>query len=119
MSSVLETIRFLTWAGVGAVPRCVFSYAWMTSAATPAVIGEDWLVPPNDWTGDGLPARLAQPPNSSRFVEHNAQSDSPGATTSIVRPRWSKPDELSELISSLLPPLTPGKRPPPQPARVV
>ena len=91
MSSVLETISCLTSAGVGAVPRCVFSYAWMTSAVTPAVIGEDWLVPPNDWTGDGAPVRLAQPPNSSWFVEHSAQSDSPGATTSIVRPRWSKP----------------------------
>lgn len=116
MSSVLETINCLTCAGVGAVPWCVFSYAWMTSAATPAVSGEDWLVPPNDWTGDGLPARLAQSPNSSRFVEHNAQSDSPGATTSIVRPRWSKPDELSELISSLLHPLTSGNRLPPKPS---
>ena len=116
MSSVLETISCLTSAGVGAVPRCVLSYAWMTSAATPAVIGEDWLVPPNDWTGDGAPVRLAQPPNSSWFVEHSAQSDSPGATTSIVRPRWSKPDELSELTSSLLQPLTSGNRVPPKPS---
>src|SRR6201989_1851361 len=105
MSSVLETINCLTCAAGGAFPWCVFSYAWMTSAATPAVNGEDWLVPPNDWTGDGSPPSLAQPPNSSRFVEHSAQSDSPGATASIVRPRWSKPDELSELISAFLPPL--------------
>src|ERR1700759_4927459 len=116
MSSVLETISCLTTAGDGAVPPCVFSYAWMTSAATPAVSGEDWLVPPNDWTGDGLPARLAQPPNSSRFVEHSAQSDSPGATTSIVRTRWSKPDDPSELISSSSQPLTSGNRVPPKPS---
>ena len=116
MSSVLEVISCLTCAGVGAVPRCVFSYAWMTRAATPAVSGEDWLVPPNDWTGDGSPVRLPQAPNSSRFVDHSAQSDSPGATTSIVRPRWSKPDELSELISSLLHPLTSGNRLPPKPS---
>src|SRR5262249_25763999 len=115
-SSVLETISCLTSAGLGGVPRCVFSYAWMTSAATPDVIGADWLVPPKDWTGDAAPGRLAQPPNSAWCVEHSAQSDSPGATRSLVRPRWSKPDELSELISSLIQPLTSGNRLPPKPS---
>ena len=62
MSSVLETSSCLTSAGVGAVPPCVFRYAWMTSAATPAVSGADWLVPPKDWTGDGSPVGLPQSP---------------------------------------------------------
>src|SRR5256884_9293174 len=99
MSSVLETISCLTCAGVGAVPWCDFSYAWMTSAATPAVSGEDWLVPPNDSTGAGLPARLGDPPNPSRVVEHNAQPDPPGAAARKRRPPESNPHERARAAS--------------------
>src|ERR1700756_5779444 len=81
--TVAELIRiFLTRAGEGVLPLWVLRYAWMTSAATPAVSGEDSLVPPNCSMGDGAGGvwKFVQSVNSATFVEHSAQPRSPGAT---------------------------------------
>ena len=71
----------------------------MTSAATPAVSGDDSLVPPNSSMPAG-PAgvwKLVQFVNSVVFVEHKAQPDSPGATVSGTRgPLMLKPPELKD-----------------------
>ena len=83
-----------TSAGVGRTPSCVSSYAWMTSAAAPAVSGEDWLVPPKSWIGDGSPLSLAHSSYRSVLGVHNAQPESPGATRSGTPPAWVTPPEL-------------------------
>src|SRR3954468_24617374 len=94
----------LTSAGVGEAPWCALRYAWMTSAAAPAVSGADWLVPPNGWIGVGWPLNPLQPLNCAD-VEHNAQSASPGATRSMVRPPCVKPaeDRAEMLLSAQVP----------------
>src|SRR5882757_11225332 len=51
--AVLMMICF-TSAGEGSAPRWVLRYAWMTRAASPAVSGDDSLVPPKIWKADGL-----------------------------------------------------------------
>src|SRR5580698_3397283 len=84
----------LTTAGDGLSPWWVFRYAWMTSAASPAVSGEDWLVPPKSWIGDGPPASLVHSSYSVRSGVHRAQPSSPGAITSGTRPCWVVPPEL-------------------------
>ncbi len=68
MSVALLVRISLTRAGVGLVPLCVSAYAWMTSAAAPATIGHDSLVPPKAsvcvFVGQSLPFGLhaASPP---------------------------------------------------------
>jgi hypothetical protein len=53
--AVLMMICF-TKAGVGLLPLWVLRYAWMIKAASPAVSGEDSLVPPVFWSmGVGPP----------------------------------------------------------------
>src|SRR3954471_14821271 len=78
----------------------------MTSAASPAVSGEDSLVPPNNWNGDGLRLKSVHSVNISTFEEHRAQPESPGATTSTVRAScWAKPPELNaEMLLLMNPP---------------
>ena len=49
-----------TRSGVGLAPWWLSRYAWITSAAAPAVSGADWLVPPNCWIGDGSPLLSVQ-----------------------------------------------------------
>ena len=98
MSLAVLVMICLTTAGVGTAPPWVFSYAWITSAATPAVSGADSLVPPNARNAVGLPARLLQSPYIDVSVEQSAQPSSPGATTSTVPPAESKPPELNELM---------------------
>src|ERR1700761_6772725 len=86
----------LTSAGDGSTPRWVLRYAWITRAASPAVSGEDSLVPPNTSMGDGLPLKSLHSWNRSVFVEHSDQPESPGATTSTVRALCcAKPAELN------------------------
>ena len=58
-SEVLVSSRRTRFA-VGLAPWWVSRYAWMTSAAAPAVSGADWLVPPNCWIGDGSPLLSVQ-----------------------------------------------------------
>src|SRR5215471_651271 len=66
----------------------------MTRAASPAVSGDDWLVPPKSWIGDGSFASLVHSSYSARFGVHRAQPRSPGAVTSGTRPCWVVPPEL-------------------------
>ena len=58
----------------------------MTSAAAPAVSGDDWLVPPLSSMSEALPTKLAQSENSARFASQDAKLRSPGATRSTVPP---------------------------------
>jgi hypothetical protein len=104
---------FLTIAGEGDAPRCVLRYAWMTSAATPAVSGADWLVPPNGWMSERPPRQYVQlakrcttvPSMVVVLLSQAAQSVSPGVEMSMVRPACVIPaDESAEmLLSSHLP----------------
>ncbi len=80
----------------------------MTSAATPAVNGADWLVPPNDWMSARPPFHEVQfakrgttwPSIVVVLESHAAQSASPGADTSIVRPDCVMPaDDRAETLS--------------------
>ena len=49
-----------TTAGEGLAPWWVLRYAWITSAASPAVRGAASLVPPVSWKGVGSPLRFVQ-----------------------------------------------------------
>ena len=53
-------MRLFTSAGDGLRPPCVLRYAWMTSAASPAVTGAASLVPPKNSIGDGTPLKFVQ-----------------------------------------------------------
>src|ERR1041385_3167237 len=105
-SVALLTMICLTSAALGRTPPWVFSYAWMTSAAAPAVSGDDWLVPPNSWMLDGRPTLFRQPAYSAGLAVHTAQPRSPGATTSTVcGPNCVKPPEdRPEMLSLIQPP---------------
>ena len=71
----------------------------MTSAAVPAVSGEDSLVPPKSSIGVAVPAKLTQSVKSLGLVEHSAQPRSPGATISgVIGPLWLKPPELNRFV---------------------
>src|SRR4051794_38899355 len=76
----------------------------MTSAATPAVMGADWLVPPKASMSESPPLKFVHPTNRPE-LSHTAQSASPGALRSMVRPFWVMPAEDSEemLLLSQLP----------------
>ena len=79
-----------TVAGDGLWPECVARYAEMTSAAAPAISGEDSLVPP-DWS------ICCGPPVS---VSQAIQFRSPGATRlTVPLPDWEyPPDEMLEML---------------------
>jgi len=70
----------------------------MTSAAAPAVSGEDWLVPPDSSTGDGWPTKLVHSVKIAVSVLQEAKLRSAGATRSTVPPVSLKPPEDSELM---------------------
>ena len=70
----------------------------MTRAAAPAVIGDDWLVPPLRSMSEGWFRKLMQPANTAAFASQEAKLESPGATRSTVLPVWLKPPELSVLM---------------------
>ena len=77
----------------------------MTSAATPATNGADSLVRPLSSMSEGWPRKLTHPANSVALASQEAKLMSPGATRSMVRPVWSNPPELSELMLSLSQPV--------------
>src|SRR3569833_2241431 len=78
----------------------------MSSAASPAVSGEDSLAPPNNWNADGVRLKSVHSGNLSTFEEHSAHPESPGATTSTVRAScWAKPPELNAEMLLLMNPL--------------
>src|SRR5260370_37166722 len=106
---------YFTIDGLGWWTWWLAAYAWMTSEATPAVSGEDTLVPPESSTAAGRPKKSVQAANFAGFGVHSAQFRSPGATTSTVRPSWAKPPELSPLMLLSIQPFTPGTVMPPIP----
>lgn len=77
----------------------------MTSAATPASSGVDWLVPPNASIGDGAPLngsalKSAHSAYSVLSGVQSAQSASAGATKSGVEAFWLKPPPaIYEMLS--------------------
>src|SRR5690242_7129929 len=84
----------LTTAGDGLAPWWVFRYAWMTRAASPAVSGDDWLVPPKSWIDAGAPLSSVHSSYSAVFGVQRAQPRSPGAATSGTRPCCVVPPEF-------------------------
>ena len=101
-SEAVLMMRAFTSAGDGLWPPCVLRYAWMTSAASPAVRGAASLVPPKNSIGEGAPLKVAQSVKRACLVEHSAQDASPGASTSTMRGRLSvKPPELNDETLSL------------------
>ena len=76
----------LTSAGDGDAPWWYVRYAWMTSAAAPAVTGDDSLVPPKSAIGVGWPLKFTHWVKMAVLAEHSAQSASPGATRSGTCP---------------------------------
>src|SRR5579871_2741294 len=106
--AVLVRISFTT-AGLGVVPWCDARYASMTSAAAPAVSGEDSLVPPVSWKGSPAQSWYAGE------AEHSAQLRSPGATRSTVLPSCATPpDDSAEMLSSRYRSCCPGRLMPPK-----
>src|ERR1041384_4168089 len=89
----------LTSDGAGRTPLWVFSYASMTSAAAPAVSGDDWLVPPKFWIPDGEPLSAEHSSYLSRSGVQSAQPRSPGATRSgTVLPCVTPPELIAEML---------------------
>src|SRR3569833_1380139 len=78
----------------------------MTRAASPAVSGEDSLVPPKIWKAEGFTLKSVQSVKRSILDEHSDQPESPGATTSTLRASCcAKPPELRAEMLLLMKPL--------------
>src|SRR6516225_10603721 len=108
MSVAVDVRIARTSAGLGLVAWCAARYAWMTSAAAPAMSGEDSLVPPVSWIG--WPAQSVKAGDRV----HGTQLRSPGATRPTVVSSWANPaDENDEMLLLRYVPRSPGRLIPP------
>ena len=94
-----------TRAGVGEAPWCVLRYAWITSAAAPAVSGAALLVPPLFSTSEGWLWKFVQLGEGRAGVAGGESEVARRDEIDASPPVWVNPPELSELMLSFSQPV--------------